>query len=184
MITPFSADHLLTLSHFNLLRGTTALIILVGCDPENMGDDIISPFVDLPGFPSRLPADLPPTLHPTALQKSMPHHPEIDVLPFPKVRDNMLLGAGTYDDYELCRDIFGLHPTSTSILEEVNINEHSFGTGLLLWGDPTMPSSWEVSEAFARKWSWILAGCDEAFQSTNYWRSLRGEAPLVIEELE
>jgi hypothetical protein len=56
-------------------------------------------------------------LQPTSLQKSIPHHPEIDVLPFPRVRDNALLAAGNYDEFELCMDTLVLDSRASSVSE-------------------------------------------------------------------
>jgi hypothetical protein len=113
-------------------------------------------------------------LQPTLLQQTIPHHPEIDVLPFPKVRDNALLAAGKYDEVELCMNILGLDRTASS-MPELDRETDTARTGLLVWGEPSFPGSWEVSEGFARKWLWLLCGSTGLLDSTNYWRMWRGE---------
>ena len=130
-----SADHLLTLTLFNLVRGLTTNIISLRLDPRLMQTDILSPFTSTQ-FPSRLPNQalhLPPVLQPTLLQKSIPHHPEIDVLPFLRVRDNALLASGDYDEFELCRDILGLDSRASSMPEWDRTTDIA-STGLLVEG--------------------------------------------------
>lgn len=53
--------------------------------------------------------------------------------------------------------------------------------GLLVWGDPWLVSSWEISPGFAKKWAFLLKGCGEMVHATNAWRESRGEEPLVVE---
>jgi hypothetical protein len=86
-----------------------------------------------------------------------PHHPEINVIPFPEIRDRLLKKEKSFDEWELCFDILGLSPTSI----ELSGGTGEGCTGLLVWGGPWNPGSWEVSERFAKKWQWLVAGCDE-----------------------
>ena len=181
-VHPISADHLLTLTLFNLVRGLTTNIISLGLDPRLMHTDIPLPFASTE-MSSRLPnpaLHLPPTLQPTLLQKSMPHHAEIDVLPFPRIRDNALLAAGDYGEFELCMSILGLDSWAFSMGERDRTTDMT-STGILVWGDPWNAGNWEVSEGFAKKWQWLLRGCIELLDSTNYWRLQRGEQPLILE---
>jgi hypothetical protein len=50
--------------------------------------------------------------------------------------------------------------------------------GFILWGEPFHKDSWEVTPGFLRKWSWAVEGCGELIESTNRWRTARGETPL------
>ncbi|KAK0762979.1 hypothetical protein N5P37_004505 [Trichoderma harzianum] len=105
---------------------------------------------------------VPPSLHPTSLQKSQVHHPYIDPLPIPSLRDALLHNEGLYNDYDFCRDMIG------------DVGK----AGIMVWGDPWDPYGLEVSESFANKWLWLLRSCHEMLVSTNYWRAQRGEADL------
>lgn len=112
-------------------------------------------------------------------------------MPFPRLRDNMILAQGTYDDYAFCEDLVGVvcvrpddpvdddesHPGWRTVDEQGPRNE----PGLIVWSEPWRPESWEVSEAFAKKWAWLFKGCGDLLKSTNYWRELRGEESLVWE---
>lgn len=54
-------------------------------------------------------------------------------------------------------------------------------SGLLVWSNPWEPSGWELTEGFMKKWGFLVNGCTDLVQSTNRWRDLRGEEPLVFE---
>lgn len=58
--------------------------------------------------------------------------------------------------------------------------------GMLVWGDPWLVGSWEISAGFLEKWGpLLLRGCGEMMRATNRWREGRGEEPLVVvEEVE
>ena len=111
---------------------------------------------------------LPPSLHPTLLQRTQGHHPWVDILPCPKVRDNLLLYEEFYDKGELCRDLRGFQ-----IVPDAR-------GGMIAWGDPWEPQNWEITEAFAMKWPWVVRDCFELLASTNRWRAIRGESPLTL----
>ena len=189
--TPLPEDQkLLTLLHFNLVRALTRNVFLLGLDPAQMNDDIPSPFTTAFGKHKLELHALPPTLRPTQLQKTIPHHPEIDVFPFPMYRDNLLRAGSSIDDTEFCLDIlYGVeldqdrNPVARPPVRDGNDVGLGDGgrTGLIVWSDPWLQSSWEVEEGFARKYRSLLKGCDELVRSTNFWRRQRGEKRLVIE---
>ncbi|GAB1203645.1 hypothetical protein APSETT445_002282 [Aspergillus pseudonomiae] len=141
-----TSDHLLTLAKVNVFRAFASIMSTLGMPKHHewMHDDAISPFTTLhPGFTA--PSSIPPTLRPTQLQQSIPHHPWLDFFPHPRMRDN-LIRAGDFDDDQLCMDIMGFWDMSTE------------SCGLLVWGDPQDLANWEVSEEFIRKWPWVVGG--------------------------
>ena len=150
-----------------------------------MDQDIESPFVLGTGVDL---SKLPPNLHPTKLQRTVPHHPEIDVLPFPKYRDNSIIAGKEIDDYEICNDmLYGVDDEDEEVGEtKKGVGCHREGsggrTGLIVWSDPWLASSWELEEGFARKYKRLLVGCNDLLESTNYWRETRGEPPLVLDD--
>ncbi|KAI9376185.1 hypothetical protein BJX61DRAFT_491081 [Aspergillus egyptiacus] len=158
-----SADHLLTLCKVNVFRAFMNNMLTLGMSPgpEWMVDEALSPFsTALPGYVEE--DQLPVSLRPTRLQRSRLHHPWLDFFPFPRLRDNLIL-AGDFDDHPLCLDIMGFWDVSDE------------SCGLLVWGDPTLPHNWEVTENFLRRWPWVVRGCPDLLESTNRWRSQRGE---------
>lgn len=129
-------------------------------------DEAISPFnQNGPWPPSYNP---PKVLEPTPVQKAILHHPWLDIFPFAKFRDNIILAADAelLDDGELCEDV-----------AEANL-QNTERPSLIVWGDASLPHSWEASPLFLRKWGWLLHGCPEMLEATNRWRQSRGERLL------
>ncbi|KAK9364543.1 hypothetical protein V1509DRAFT_636029 [Lipomyces kononenkoae] len=163
-----TADHLLTLVQFNVFRAMMSNIVALGLSMESLGDDqALSPFSSMNS--ERVDKSMPPTLCPTLLQRTIPHHPWLDFFPMPTMRDNLLLADGSFDEDQLCHDLLKVPDVSGEM------------TGLIVWGEPWDPYGWEVTEGFAKKWGWIIKGCREILDSTNYWRGLRGEEELVFD---
>lgn len=162
-----TTDNLLTLVQFNLLRSIINNIFVLGLSMELMSEeDILSPFNTLNlGRPE---TSLPPSLRPTMIQRTIAHHPWIDPFPIPTMRDRLLSAAGLYDDAELCNDLLGV------------CGPRNGDPGLIIWSEPYDPYGYEVTEDFAKKWGWLLSGCQEILESTNYWRGRRGEEPLFV----
>ena len=163
-------DHLLTLTKFNVLRAVLGNLAALGLSIqtiEDKGDTALSPF----NSTTKTPMDhhhhdhhcerniLPASLQPTTTQRSVPHHPWLDCFPYPRMRDNLINALGGVDDCELCTDI--MDPANGDV-------------GLMVWGDPWLPQSWEISEGFVQKWSWVIEGCSEILVYSNYWRDRRG----------
>ncbi|KAB8249352.1 hypothetical protein BDV35DRAFT_390161 [Aspergillus flavus] len=161
-------DQLLTLIQFNVFRAlvdnTSMLRFTMDWLEE---EEAISPWCTS-GFESEISL-CPTSLRPTLLQQEIPHHPWIDLFPIPQMRDNLLQRYGDFDETALCNDLVDFYDVSND------------ETGLIVWRTPWHPTGWEVSETFLRKWSWVVRGCDDLANSTNYWRGLRGEEPLVFD---
>jgi hypothetical protein len=163
-------DHLLSLSRINVLRAAYENVIALGMSAEWLcADEAVSVFSQSCAGVREI--DVPQSLRPTSLQRRVPHHPWLDVFPFPQMRDNMILAGDALDDDELCHDLVCFWDTRDS------------RATLLVWGAPWDPQNWEASEAFAIKWHWVLRGCPDLLVSTNKWRRKRGEKPLLWREI-
>ncbi|RDK41230.1 hypothetical protein M752DRAFT_284717 [Aspergillus phoenicis ATCC 13157] len=149
-------DHLLTLTKFNVLRAFMQNLALLGIPFQGIEEDTPSPFNN--ALQSVFARKLPPGLSPTVTQIHVPHHPWLDCFPFPQARDNLIRVADLLNDCDLCGDI--MDPANGDV-------------GMIIWGDPWLPESWEVSEFFLRKWSWVIKGCPEIILSSNVWRARR-----------
>ncbi|OJZ91161.1 hypothetical protein ASPFODRAFT_180527 [Aspergillus luchuensis CBS 106.47] len=162
------ADHLLSLTRMNVHRGFVANMATLGITWEWMKDDSISPFsLGRPGHDDLVATTLPDSLRPTELQCLSPHHTWIDLFPCPIMRNNLIREGDDWDDEELCTDIMGFWDgTSTGPF------------GLIIWGEPSDPRSWEITEGFLKKWGRLVHGCVDLMWSTNHWRAKRGERPL------
>lgn len=172
----------INLLYYNVFRAFQVNISSLGLSAYLLSLDILSPFneVTLGGTVSKdfedivlnipkldLASNLPPALKPTALQISVLHHPWIDLFPCPKLRDNLLRAGDALDSWGICHDV-------------CEGGDGGVG-GLIVWGDPWDTSGWEVTELLARKWPWMLEGCDEVIEGTNYWRALRGLEKLSLD---
>lgn len=160
-------NDLATLSKLNMKRALMDNIVAVGMTMAWVADDdSISIFsMTRPGYPGHA---IPDSLRPTELQRTKPHHPWLDIFPFPQIRDNLITAQEDFDDDELCYDLMAFWDSENS------------DPAVLIWGCPWDPRNWEVTEAFVRKWGWVLDGCSEIQESTNRWRRLRGEKALLI----
>ncbi|KAL5046456.1 hypothetical protein BDW71DRAFT_182234 [Aspergillus fruticulosus] len=160
-------DHLIGLTRLNVHRAISENIRAIGMTIEwTICDDSISIFNLSPPSPDFNLDEIPSSLRPTEIQKSMPHHPWLDFFPFPSMRDTLISAAHLFDDEELCHDLMAFWDTRDT------------QATLVVWGPSWEPGNWEVTEGFARKWGWLLRGCAELLVSTNIWRARRGERPL------
>ncbi|PWY78888.1 hypothetical protein BO83DRAFT_406543 [Aspergillus eucalypticola CBS 122712] len=145
-------EHLLSLSRLNVHRAIIDNIRLLGMTPAHLRpDDALSIFNTPSPFPNIDISTLPESLRPTPLQRLIPHHPWLDFFPFPEMRDRLIVAAATgyLDEDELCRDLMAFWDTRNS------------GATLVVWGVPWDPCNWEVTEAFLRKWRWVVLGLGE-----------------------
>ncbi|KAK5989618.1 hypothetical protein PT974_07872 [Cladobotryum mycophilum] len=160
---------LLSVTQFNIIRAMVSNAGCLGLTMDLLQEDINSPFNALLPWTANLTA-LPPSLQPTALQKQTIHHPWIDLCPVSSIRDSLLSRAGEYDDDELCHAFF---------MEGDDTDEKQIG--MVVWGEPWDPKSYEISVTVIRKWSWLAYDCPDIISSTNYWRARRGKEPLQIQ---
>lgn len=206
IISPLS-DHLLHLVNYNAFRGFLRNKILLSQVTEHYfkqssGDvvkaNIMEPFsaktVIIPTVP-----DMPICLCPTELQRRLPHRTYIDFLPFPRIRDNLILNEHRFNHWELILDLIGypvsrmLYPSketmgplksSGQLVRRDMLDDSLTATRkcLILWGDPDRPQDWEATPGFMEKWGWVTEGYPEILQYSNRWRISRGEEPMVYTE--
>lgn len=158
-------DHLISLSRLNVQKAIHQNIAAIGMTSEWMiNDESISIFnLKQPSF---LLDAIPLSLRPTLIQLQIPHHPWLDFFPFPRMRDLMILAGDSFDDDDLCHDLMAFWDTRNT------------AATLLVWGNSWEPTNWEVTEAFAHKWSWLLRESPGLLMSTNRWRISRGDKPI------
>ncbi|KAB5530389.1 hypothetical protein GE09DRAFT_1041313 [Coniochaeta sp. 2T2.1] len=164
-------DMLLTVIRFNIFRALIENMHSLGFNLDWLEHDALSPFCHLKDAAQSGMLPSPVSLSPTLLQRTVEHHPWIDLFPLPQMRDNILRTGVSYDDGPLCQVLVD--------------DRRCLGawSGLIVWGDPWDTYSWEVSEEFARDWFWVIRGCWELFKSTNVWRTRRGERKLFPDDL-
>jgi hypothetical protein len=161
-------ETLLSLVQFNITRALVTNAKTLGLTTRRMSRQARSRFAST-GVEATFIESLPPSLQPTIFQLTIPHHPWIDLLPVPELRNNLLRrSSDSYDAAQLCRDMRGFQQVA-----------HGRG-GVTVWGQSWDPHGWEVSPDFAQKWPWVVQGCQSLLESTNHWRGTRGEPPLHV----
>lgn len=198
-------DHLLHLIHLNVLRGMfdNKLLFLASVSylAKSQDADMLQVLPPEQVFPGRAAViltetTLPESLHPTPLQNTLTHATCIDLIPFPRIRDNLIEHEGQFSWQELIEDLVGhlvdpfcfvmpLRQQASNIAETIPpfYGEEDDYTanrnGLIVWGDAHLPRNWELTLGFLRKWGWVIKGCPGIIKSTNMWRKTRGEQPLM-----
>ncbi|KAK2686276.1 hypothetical protein QWA68_014855 [Fusarium oxysporum] len=203
---PLPADHLLHLIQHNVFRAFMSIkITLNTVFPNPKVCPVFGPCLD---DTTRYPPNpnTPPSLYPTTLQLTKYHFPWINLMPFPRLRDNFIRREGHFDVWELWRDLVGDHlsfseaawrkgvpfsfstpspelqQSSALLIDNYSdMDEVTAGrNGLIIWGEPHDIQSWEATPGFLRKWSWAVEGCDELIDISNRWRMSRGEEPMRL----
>ncbi|OLN96276.1 hypothetical protein CCHL11_04461 [Colletotrichum chlorophyti] len=164
------SSSLTTLVRVNVFHAFVRNAQVLNFDNEWLTYDAISPFNKMgPGLGDVVVSpSCPENMRPTPLQLFVKHHPWIDFFPSPIMRDNFLRvvaekGEDYIDEDDMCRDI-------VDIGAGAGVDE----AALIVWGEPWDPRGWEATEPFLRKWGWLLYGCTDMLEGTNYWRERRG----------
>ncbi|MCJ1475619.1 hypothetical protein MMC13_004282 [Lambiella insularis] len=156
-----SEHRFVCLTQYSSLRALRLNMTMLGLDTGLFeDDDAVSPWTIFNPLRPRDPAFQSCSLMPTLLQLQTWHHPYIDLVPSPSLRDNMLTAA--LDDSQEDQLCYDLHLS-----------------GFTVWGSvPWDPMSWEVSEEFAERWSWLID--PDTIRYSNFWRASRGDQPLRL----
>jgi hypothetical protein len=163
-------EHLPMLIQYNVTAAFARNAELVGVSSEWLLNDAISPFNKLKPMQKTTHDDRPVSLNPTPLQRSVEHHPWLDLFPLPRMRDNLLHAIEKLkicDEDDLCHDLCQYGDPAEKAM-------------IVVWGDASDPKSWELSVSLWKKWGWLMCGCTELFDATNYWREKRNEARLSM----
>ncbi|GKU06278.1 unnamed protein product [Fusarium langsethiae] len=114
------------------------------------------------------------------------HHIWVNLFPFPRIRDNLILNQGLFNHWELLQDLIGellgnipteercgmphamtvSNPKTMPAEDGIMANRN----GLVVWGEPHDMRNWEATSGFLYKWSWAVEGCYDLIDSTNRWR--------------
>ncbi|KAF5559850.1 hypothetical protein FNAPI_4557 [Fusarium napiforme] len=133
---------------------------------------------------------LPTRLEPTQVQMTSPHPCWIDIFPFPELRDNLIRKQLIYDHIQFLEDLVGDYvyilppavPSTRCIVPQFTSlkggNLPKENAGMILWGEPHLSESWEVTPSFLAKWSWLIGECKDLVHVSNNWRQSRGDQPL------
>lgn len=162
----------LPMLELNLLRGAVAIAKRLSVDDLIWSLDSLSPFYGSMETFSQLPSNLTPT----AFQRQHPHHPALDILPWPTVRDKLILVFS--QPLEL------RPPSAKSPLALVNFiyDLEDPAEGVRIWGDdPYSDQNWEVGQKLFSNWWWALD--NQVLKRSNELRLNRGASLLGSERV-
>lgn len=113
------------------------------------------------------------TWQPTAAQLFLPHHPLLDFLPWPSVREKVIRVLN------LPEDMRPPAARSATALAQFAYDLEDGAEGIRIWGgDPYDPAGWEVGQVLFERW-WFLFD-RQVIEQSNGWRDMRGAARLRI----
>ena len=169
---PFSDSYLLPVGEHTLLRAFLRVATRIGCAPNVWDLTASSPFYS-PNTGSVSPSALPKHWQPTTSQLVLPHHPVLDLIPWPSVRERVI-NVLNLPDAARPRNATGPLAFIHFVYDMEDDRE-----GMRVWGsDPCDPTTWEVGQALFERW-WFVFDRDTIAQS-NRWRQLRGAPKLSL----
>ncbi|KAI0206396.1 hypothetical protein F4808DRAFT_118186 [Astrocystis sublimbata] len=178
-LTDYEASHVsfpdsyyLPVNELALLKAFFRIAMRLRCNMGTLWElDANSPFNDGTHLTPTTPT-LPEPWRPTLTQSNIPHHPLIDLLPWPSVRDRVILIFSVPDD---ARPPVAAGPLG---IAQLAYDIEDTAEGVRIWGDdPCEPTSWEVGQVLFERW-WFIFDREIVSQS-NYWRKLRGANQLA-----
>lgn len=119
------------------------------------------------------PSHYPPEFHPTALQRTVQHHPVLDVLPWPSFRDKFLYVMTLSEEFRPTN----MRGDMASVTMQMMATIKDAGGGLRIRGDnPFDIEAWEVGQLFYTNFWWAID--HDIVVNSNKLRLERGENVL------
>jgi hypothetical protein len=174
--TPLAEIHMNTiqLTTMSFVAACLANAAMIDLSPEALFDSTSqSPFYQMQTTKTGRLAHVKPLLQPSSTQLENPHHPYLDILPFPSFRNRTIqllqIQPPPFDPAQLCQDLKndGIICWGSTRRNKRDSN----GSGV-----PWDIRSWEVRPWFLQKWWILFDGPDgEMYQHSRWWCELRGE---------
>ena len=120
-----------------------------------------------------------PDLRPNSEQITLKHHPNIEILPFPTLRKNLIIHQEEIDEDEFFQDMF----TGSVCCGGAGIGrrDREDSTGYASTGTPWDVRRWEARVWFLKKYWTLLGGEDgELVRQSAWWRGIRGEDTVDV----
>lgn len=124
---------------------------------------------------------LPSNLLPTSIQGKVPHHPVLDVLPWPSVRTKLIavFSQPIHQRPPIARDETGIMRLVQDLDDETDGVRVANNQGDD--ADALHERSWEIGQAFYRNWWWAMD--TGLVERSNKLRRDRGARPLTLKRL-
>ncbi|EXJ64778.1 hypothetical protein A1O7_01116 [Cladophialophora yegresii CBS 114405] len=172
MAYSFPDEAYLEMTELNLLRGLMAIAKRLNVHDTVWSLTAQSPFAN-PAAATAIAEfnHLPVNLRPSLLQLTVPHHPIIDLLPWPSTRDRMIKILAQPPEFR--------PPSAASpmaLLDFVYDVEDSAEGVRVSGDDPYSANNWEVGEKVFKSWWWVFD--KDIIMRSNELRASRG-APLL-----
>jgi hypothetical protein len=170
MTYSFPDEAYLEMTEISLLRGFMAVAKRLNIHESVWSLTAQSPFVNSATAMAEF-THLPVNLRPSLLQLTVPHHPIIDLLPWPSTRDRMIRLLMQPPEFR--------PPNAASpmaLLDFVYDVEDSAEGVRISGDDPYSAHNWEVGEKVFKSWWWVFD--KDIIMRSNQLRASRG-APLL-----
>ncbi|KAI0132856.1 hypothetical protein BJ170DRAFT_263799 [Xylariales sp. AK1849] len=166
----FPDTYLLPVPELKLLQAFLRIATSMRCKSSPWDLNAVSPFNDPT---SVVPPELPASWAPTVSQSTVPHHPLLDLLPWPSARDRII------DVFSLPDDLRPPGAGGPLALVQFVYDMEDSGEGMRIWGgSPCDPTTWEVGQLLFERWWFIFDR--HIIEQSNRWRRLRGAATLRL----
>jgi hypothetical protein len=169
--TAFVDDFLLEVPLLKSYRAISNIADIIGLSEELFSPNYLHTLQPILGRP------VPAHLQPTPAQQRIPHHPFIDLLPWPSVRTKMVVIFSMPDRQR--------PPAARGPLGVINMmhDMDDDTEGVRVAGEDELnPTSWEVGQWFFSRWLFALDS--EIIRRSNELREIRGAAQLRIQPVE
>lgn len=169
---PFPDSYLLPVCELSTLKAFLRIANRIAGDKSSLWDINATSAFATPG--SAPPTShLPRTWQPTRAQLLIPHHPLLDFLPWPSVREKII------QLFSLPEDMRPPAAQSPTALVQFSYDLEDGAEGVRIWGgDPYDPANWEVGQVLFERWWFIFDS--QVIEQSNSWRGMRGAAKLRI----
>ncbi|PGH16864.1 hypothetical protein AJ79_01508 [Helicocarpus griseus UAMH5409] len=183
----FPDDHIIEIPTLTLLRAILTVADRLHLKDRIWAMDAMSPFYTGPeGLRSPNPSSsssstgssfltetLPAHLQPTPTQRLIPHHPILDLFPWPATRDKLIQVFSLPEEF---RPASASHPMA---LMNLVYDTEDPSEGMRVSGaDPFKLDMWEVGQVVFERWWWAFE--TRVVETSNRLRRRRGQQGLIM----
>ncbi|KAF2756548.1 hypothetical protein EJ05DRAFT_487435 [Pseudovirgaria hyperparasitica] len=166
---PMGNDRNIDVPLLAALNASFKLACMLGCT-DNLWDPFASRTLSSDSLP--IFAHLPASMQPTKAQQTIPHHPVLDMLPWPEVRTKIICCFSLPE--------FMRPPVARGEMPQVTLIQHidDESDPVRIVGNEADDKGWEIGQTFYQNWWWAF---DRAtVENTNRLRAERGAPKLRL----